>query len=112
MNCFKLTKRNNEYIDRITTNFLWLPNIRFNEARGFPLVAWDEVCRPKYGEGLGIRRNENVNKALITKGGESLWMMITFGSGSREINILKTTTLLEFQKMKVISLFGKKLLII
>ena len=67
MNCFKLTKRNNEDLDRINRNFLWLPNIGSKEAIRFPLVAWDEVCRPKSKESLGIRRNEDVNKALITK---------------------------------------------
>ena len=39
MNCFKLTKRNNENLDIINKNFLWLPNIRSNETKGFPLVA-------------------------------------------------------------------------
>ena len=67
MNCFKLTKRINEDLDRINKNLLWLPNIGSNETKGFPLVAWDEICRPKSEGGLGIRMNENVNKASITK---------------------------------------------
>ena len=41
------------------------PNIGFKEAKGFSLVAWDEVCRPKSERGLEIRRNEDVNKATI-----------------------------------------------
>ena len=52
MNHFKLTKRNNEDLDRISRNFLWLPNVGSNDSKGFPLVAWDEVCRPKYEGGL------------------------------------------------------------
>ena len=51
-----------------------LPNIGSNEAKGFPLVVWDDVCRPKSEGGLGIRRNEDVNKALIIKLG---WRILT-----------------------------------
>ena len=67
MNCFKLTKRNNEDLDRINKNFLWLPNVGSNESKSFPLVAWDDVCRPKFEGKLEIRKNEDVNKATITK---------------------------------------------
>ena len=38
------------------------------------MVAWDEVCRRKYEGGLGIRRNEDVNKGSITKLG---WRILT-----------------------------------
>ena len=83
MNCFKLTKNINEDLDKINRKFLWALNIGFKEAKGFPLVAWDEVCRPKSEGGLGIRRNEDVNKATITKLGwriltdkDSLWARI------------------------------------
>ena len=48
-------------------NFLWLPNIGSNETKVFPLVAWDNVCRPKSEGGLGIRKNEDVNKASFAK---------------------------------------------
>ena len=65
MNCFKLTKRNNEDLDKINRKFLWTPNKGPNEAKGISLVAWDEVFRPKYEGGLGIRRNEDVNKGSI-----------------------------------------------
>ena len=67
MNCFKLTKRNNEDLDRINRNFLWFPNMGVNETKVFPLVAWDDVCRQKSEEGLRIRKNSDVNKASITK---------------------------------------------
>ena len=47
------------------------------------MVAWDEICRPKFERGLGIRRNEDVNNALITKLGwriltnnDSIWVRI------------------------------------
>ena len=61
MNCFKLTKRNNEDIDIINRIFLWLPNMGINENKVFPLVAWDDVCRPKSEGGLGIKKNNYVN---------------------------------------------------
>ena len=32
-----------------------------------PLVAWEEVCKPKSEWGLRIRGDTNVNKTLITK---------------------------------------------
>ena len=38
-----------------------------SEPKGFPLVAWDEVCRPKFEGGLGIRKNGDVNKVTIAK---------------------------------------------
>lgn len=51
MNCFKLTKINNEDLDITNRNFLWLPNIGINETKVLPLVVWDAVCRPKSKEG-------------------------------------------------------------
>ena len=67
MNCFKLTKTNNEDLDKINRNFLWLPNMVNNENKVFPLVAWDDVCRPKPEGGLGIRKNNDVTNASIDK---------------------------------------------
>ena len=55
-------------------SFLWLSNVGSNESKGFPLIAWDDVCRPKSKEGLGIRSYEDVNKATITKLG---WRILT-----------------------------------
>ena len=36
-----------------------------NEAKVFPLVAWDDICKPKSEGGLEIRKNNDVNKASI-----------------------------------------------
>ena len=54
-----------------------------NETKVFPLVAWDDVCRPKSEGSLGIRKNNDVNKASITKLGwrilidkDSIWVRI------------------------------------
>ena len=74
MNCFKLTKNNSEDLDKINRNFLWLPNLGVNGTKGFPLVAWENVCRPKYEGDLGIRKNDDVNRAAIDKLG---WRILT-----------------------------------
>ena len=74
MNCFKLTKINDEDLYRINRNFLWLPNMVINENKVFSLVAWDDVCRPKPKGGLGIRKSNDVNNAPIVKLG---WRILT-----------------------------------
>ena len=65
MNYFKLTKWNNEDINRINWNFLLLPNIGCNETKEFPLIAYDKLCRPKSEGGQGIKKNEDVNNASL-----------------------------------------------
>ena len=76
--CFKLTKVNNEDLDIINRNFLWLPNMA--------LVAWDDVGRAKFEVDLRIRRNNDVNKTSIYK---LSWRILTikkeFGRGSCKI---------------------------
>lgn len=54
MNCFKLTKSNNEDLQRIKRNFLWIPNIGISETKRFFLVIQYEVYRPKFEIVLGI----------------------------------------------------------
>ena len=39
MNYFKITKMNNEDLDKINRKFIWSPNIGPNETKGIPLVA-------------------------------------------------------------------------
>ena len=58
MNCFKLTKKNNnnEDLHIINRNFLWLPNMGVNGTKVFLVVAWDDVYRPQFEGGLGIRK--------------------------------------------------------
>ena len=107
MNLFKLTKSNNEDLDKINRKFLWTSNIGSKETKGFPLVAWDEVCRPKDVGGLGIRRNEDVNKASITELGwriltdnNRLWTTITRDKYVKDHNFFRILK-------KKIPLFGK-----
>ena len=38
-----------------------------NGTKAFPLVAWNDICRPKFEGGLGIRKNKDVNRASIAK---------------------------------------------
>ena len=54
-----------------------------NGIKVFTLVSWDNVCRPKSEGGLGIRKNDEVNRATITKLGwriltdnDSIWVKI------------------------------------
>ena len=58
MNCFKLTKRNNEDLDKININFLWQLNMGANGTKTFPLIAWDDINRPKSQGSLGIIKIE------------------------------------------------------
>ena len=37
------------------------------EERKIALIRWDNLCKPKEEEGLGIRDIENFNIALLTK---------------------------------------------
>ena len=96
MNCFKLIKRNNEDLDIINRNFLWLANMGINENKVFPLIAWDGVCTPKSKGGLGIRKNNDANKAAITKLGwrilvdkDSIWARIMWDKYVKDNNFFR-----------------------
>ena len=41
--------------------------MRVNETKVFPLVVWNDVCRLKFEEGIGIMKNNDVNKTSIMK---------------------------------------------
>ena len=76
-----------------------MPNVRSHKSRGFPLIVWEEVCKPKFKRGLGIRRNEDVNKTSITKLGlrifldtNSIWVRIVrekYVRNNNFFNVLK-----------------------
>lgn len=38
-----------------------------NKGDGMHLVAWEDICKPKYLGGLGIKWIRDMNKALFTK---------------------------------------------
>nr|GEX25341.1 hypothetical protein [Tanacetum cinerariifolium] len=49
-------------IEQIMRNFLWCPT---GNSKGKAKVSWDEVCLPKDEGGLGIRRLDSFNSALM-----------------------------------------------
>ncbi|CAA7025019.1 unnamed protein product [Microthlaspi erraticum] len=51
-------------LDKTSRAFLWGDT---NEKRRQHLLAWDNVCLPKENGGLGIRKAQNMNIALIAK---------------------------------------------
>ena len=53
-----------EKIERIQRNFLWS---RTQKKNKLSLVNWEEVCKPKNKGGLGVRRLQDLNNALLTK---------------------------------------------
>ncbi|GJS43380.1 putative reverse transcriptase domain, reverse transcriptase zinc-binding domain protein [Tanacetum coccineum] len=65
-------------LEQLMRGFLWCQG---DMKKGKAKVAWDVVCLPKREGGLGIRRLETFNKALISThiwsiitGKESLWV--------------------------------------
>ncbi|CAL5422878.1 unnamed protein product [Camellia sinensis] len=60
-----------KYLDRLNINFIWgdLPG-----KRKVHLVNWKQVCKSKQEGGLGIKRAEDHNLALLTKLG---WKLIS-----------------------------------
>ena len=76
----------------------------------FPLVAWDNVCRPKSEGGLGIRKNKDVNKASIAK---LRWIILTnidsFWERIVRDKYVKNNNFSGSRKRKVTLLCGNKL---
>ncbi|GKC07718.1 hypothetical protein Tco_0999328 [Tanacetum coccineum] len=58
-------------IEKLMRGFLWNQG---NTCRGKSKVAWEVVCLPRKEGGLGVRRNDAFNKALITS---HIWSIIT-----------------------------------
>jgi len=53
MQCFQLPQATSDQLNRILRNFFWQKLASHN---GFPLIAWDRICRPKAKGGLGLRK--------------------------------------------------------
>nr|GEW81587.1 hypothetical protein [Tanacetum cinerariifolium] len=58
-------------IEQIIRDFLWSQD---NTSRGKVKVAWDVVCLPKQEGGLGIRRLDHFNKALMVS---HIWKLLS-----------------------------------
>ena len=56
-------------IDQTTRNFTW----KDANNKGINLVGWNEIARPKYQGGLGIRTTREVNICLL---GKLVWDMV------------------------------------
>uniref|UniRef100_A0A803QFT9 RNase H type-1 domain-containing protein n=1 Tax=Cannabis sativa TaxID=3483 RepID=A0A803QFT9_CANSA len=52
-------------LNALMRKYWWLGNVEKN--RFLALKAWDRICQPKASGGLGVRRCEDMNKALFTK---------------------------------------------
>lgn len=69
LSLFKLSCAMGEKLEKIQRTFLWMG---MENKRHLSLVNWDTVCLPKSMGGLGIRKINALNKALIAKVGWTL----------------------------------------
>jgi hypothetical protein len=68
---FILPKKVIHVIEQYFNHFLWKGKCHGN---GDVRVAWDKVCLPKQGGGLGLKRVHDWNKASILK---HIWHLFT-----------------------------------
>jgi len=64
MQRFRLPNQVSAKLDQINREFFWKNS---SSRKGFPMVAWDKICRPKSLGGLGLRKTAAVNTAFIAK---------------------------------------------
>jgi hypothetical protein len=72
MSTFLLPKGFCRKIDQLFKNFWW--GFPPEKIRNLSLKSWNSICSPKALGGLGLRKMEEVNLALITKLG---WQLLT-----------------------------------
>ena len=58
-------------IDQICIRFLWSGN---DDLRKMSLISWHTICQPKLASGLGFKRLDIINEALLLK---VAWNLIT-----------------------------------
>uniref|UniRef100_A0A803Q8C8 CCHC-type domain-containing protein n=1 Tax=Cannabis sativa TaxID=3483 RepID=A0A803Q8C8_CANSA len=52
-------------LDSLMRKYWWLGKV--DKDRYLALKAWDQICQPKISGGLGLRRCEDMNRALLAK---------------------------------------------
>ncbi|XP_026451379.1 uncharacterized protein LOC113351651 [Papaver somniferum] len=72
LSIYKWPRKVLEACEKIIRNYLWSGNA---EERKCITLKWDNVCTSKEEGGLGIRKLEDVNKALLMK---VLWKILNF----------------------------------
>ena len=83
MSLFVIPRKVRIRLERIQRDFWWGD---LGDRRKIHLVKWLDVCKAKIFEGLGLRRLDNLNQALLDKWlwrffveCESLWRKIICG---------------------------------
>ena len=69
-------------MDAINREFWW--KINANSVRSLKLVSWSSICQPEVCEGVGFRKFEDMNLALVAK---LAWNLVCPGS-SLAFNVL------------------------
>ncbi|KAL6218309.1 hypothetical protein ACLB2K_011523 [Fragaria x ananassa] len=64
-----------ERIDKLNRDFIWGDN---NEKKRVHLVNWETVCQPKCLGGLGVKKTEDMNQAMLAK---ASWRIFKQDSG-------------------------------
>ncbi|GKA81500.1 hypothetical protein Tco_0788192 [Tanacetum coccineum] len=76
---FILLSRIIDDLEQLMRGFLWCG---VSMKRGKSKVAWEDVCLPKREDGLGIRRLENFNMALMAT---CVWDLIKVLAGMQSV---------------------------
>ena len=65
MSTFLLPRKINDKLDAAVRRFWWKPKKDSNKF--YTPMAWDDLCRPKDEDGLGFKKFEKMNRALVSK---------------------------------------------